>query len=121
MVPTAVVAEVKRLLNEGTLSYRKISEKAGVSRGVVQAIASGRRPDYEELKRQRSGEHLDASGPPARCPHCGHRVFLPCRGCRLQVQVDRERSLRKFRAIWTNAASKLPPHIAAELRRWREP
>jgi len=99
MVPTAVVAEVKRLLNGGTLSYRKISETTGVSRGVVQAIASGRRPDYDELRRQRTGERLEASGPPASCPNCGHRVFLPCRGCRLQVQVDRARSLRKFRPI----------------------
>ncbi|MFO0900092.1 MAG: hypothetical protein U0836_21880 [Pirellulales bacterium] len=121
MISAAVVTEVKRLLSEGALSYRKISEVLGVSRGVVQAIASGRRPDYDELRRQRFGERLDSSGPPARCPSCGHRVFMPCRSCRLQSQVDRERQQRQFRSLWTNPTSTLPARFAAEVRNWREP
>lgn len=121
MISAAVVTEVKRLLSEGALSYRKISEVLGVSRGVVQAIASGRRPDYDELRRQRCGERLDPSGPPGRCPSCGHRVFLPCRSCRLQSQVDRARKQHQFRTLWTNPTSKLPARFAAEVRNWREP
>jgi len=121
MVPPAMVATVQRLLSEGAHSYRKIAEITRISRGVIQDIAKGRRPDYEALRRQRQADRQEVVGPAARCPTCGNRVFLPCRECRMQVQVDRERSNRKFRALWANPASKLPPRFATELKHWRAP
>jgi hypothetical protein len=121
MVPPAMVATVQRLLNEGAHSYRKISKMTRISRGVIQDIAKGRRPDYEALRRERQADRQEATGPAARCPTCGNRVFLPCRECWLQVQVERQRSNRKFRALWTNPTSKLPARYAAELKNWRAP
>jgi transcriptional regulator with XRE-family HTH domain len=75
-----LIEEVRRLLAEGKLSQRKIARATGVSRGVVDAIAAGKRPDYEG-QRPRFDEACEPAGPPARCPECGGKVYLPCRLC----------------------------------------
>jgi transcriptional regulator with XRE-family HTH domain len=84
MIDSETVAEIKRLLAEGNLSQRKIAAKLRVSRGTIAAIAAGRRPDYEELRKQRAEEEAISAGPIKRCPSCGGTVHLPCRLCHVR-------------------------------------
>ena len=86
MIPPSVVQEVRRLLAEGKLSYRKIAKVAGVSRGSVSLIASGKRPDYKP--RKNLAQEVPC-GPPERCPSCGALVYMPCRLCRLRAFLAR--------------------------------
>jgi hypothetical protein len=92
MLPTTLVHEIDRLLQEGELSHRKIAARLGVSRGTISAIASGRRGLYGK-------EPVDAhllrvpSSPPTRCPHCGYRVYFPCNICRTRAHRRRQRLL----------------------------
>jgi len=90
MIAPAIILEVRRLLAETKLSQRKIAQLAGISRGSVGAIASGRRPDYEGLPRDED-EIDEPAGPPARCGGCGGMVYLPCRLCRVQQAHGRKR------------------------------
>src|SRR4051812_42008774 len=46
MLPIALVNEIDQMVREGTLSHRKIAAHLGISRGVVSAIANGRRGLY---------------------------------------------------------------------------
>jgi hypothetical protein len=80
MHSTAMVLEIDRLLRAGELSHRKIAARLGVSRGTVSAIASGRRGLYGKDSFERVAPTLPSS-PPARCKHCGYRVYQPCRIC----------------------------------------
>lgn len=83
MIATTVVDEVRRMLREGQLSQRKIAQTVGVSRGTVNAIASGRR----RLSSERRPRHDVNEGfaPPRgryrRCPSCGGLVQMPCLRC----------------------------------------
>jgi len=90
MIAPAIILEVRRLLAETKLSQRKIAQLAGLSRGSVGAIASGRRPDYEGLPRDED-EIDEPAGPPARCPGCGGMVYLPCRLCCVRQDDGRKR------------------------------
>ena len=85
MIASPVIDCIKKLLAEGELSQRKIAKKVGVSRGTVASVASGRRPDYEQLrhKRQQDQQPLPL-GPLARCPECGGMVYMPCRLCEMR-------------------------------------
>ena len=76
MIASRVIAEIRRLLAQKRLGHRRIAELTGVSRNTVGAVATGRRPDYEDL------DDPDSAGPPRRCPGCGGMVYLPCRLCR---------------------------------------
>ncbi len=89
MIAAAVVQEIRRLLAEGRLSQRKIARLTGVSRGTISAIASGKRPDYQQLRRARQGEPLEPAEPPERCPGCGGMVYQPCRYCRARSLAAR--------------------------------
>ena len=89
MLDPEKVAAVKRLVAEGGRPQRKIARMVGVSRGSVQAIATGRRPDYEthrlaEKRLQEAAEVLGTS-PPERCPDCGGMACMPCRACHLKA------------------------------------
>ena len=53
MIAEAVVEKVRHLLADGALSQRKIARRLGVSRGTVNAISQGRRPDYSQDGRRR--------------------------------------------------------------------
>jgi len=98
MIPFALVDEIERLLHEGSLSQRKIARRVGVSRGTVNAIARGQRPDYRALRRERVDEFAAPSGPVTRCPTCGARVQMPCLACRVRaLQESRRRSRRECR------------------------
>lgn len=85
MIAPELVQHVERLLAEGRLSQRKIAKLTGLSRGTVGAIATGRRPDYEALRRRRQEqEPPERTGPPQRCPGCGALVLMPCLACELK-------------------------------------
>jgi hypothetical protein len=110
MLALSVVAEIRRLAQEGKLSQRKIAARLGVSRGIVSAIASGRRPLFGKTP---AAEHSD-DGPgliPRRCPACGFLVTMPCLVCRT-------RGYRQSRQILRDAAFVGP---AAAIRPRRRP
>jgi len=83
MISFAVEDEIKRLLGEGRLSQRKIARRVGVSRGTVNAIARGKRPDHGP--RRPGDDSPFPSGRPARCPTCGGLVQMPCLACRVRA------------------------------------
>ena len=75
-------------LAEGKLGYRTIAQMVGVSRGTVLAMMTGRRPECLRPQRildsQRIPDALPFSGPYVRCPHCGHKVRMPCLACAMK-------------------------------------
>jgi len=85
MITIEQAEQVERLLGEGTLSQRTIAKTTGVSRGTVAAIAKGKRPDYDAMRRAREAEQVpEPIGPPQRCPGCGGMVLMPCVLCRVE-------------------------------------
>ncbi len=101
MIAPQIVTEVRQLLREDILSQRKIARLVGVSRGTVAAIAAGKRPDYD-LLRQLRDEWEEPTGPAARCPGCGNRVYMPCQLCRIRKRIAEKQ------ACATGFASALP-------------
>ena len=90
MLPSAIVQEIRRLLDERRWSQRQIARRLAVSRGIVSAIANGRRGLFG-----RDPEEVAPPGPrptslAARCLSCGGMVFRPCRLC--AVRAFRERA-----------------------------
>jgi hypothetical protein len=81
MLSTALIHEIDRLLKEGELSHRKIAARLGVSRGVVNAIADGRRGLYGNDLLAQDRRSLTPMSPAERCSQCGYRVYLPCLIC----------------------------------------
>ncbi len=82
MLSLTVVGEIQLLLDEGELSQRKIAAKLNVSRGTVNAIASGKRGLFgRELDPLDLDDELDDLTP-ERCPGCGGLVYMPCLLCR---------------------------------------
>lgn len=84
MIAPATEIEIRRLLQQGKLSQRKIALAVGVSRGTVHAIARGKRPDHTQ--RGTGAEHapLEPARPMQRCPTCGGLVQMPCLLCRIR-------------------------------------
>ena len=91
MIAPAVVDEIKRLLEEEALSQRKIARRTGASRGTVNAIALGKRPDYEACRGERGGDFVTPGGPAVRCPSCGGMVQMPCLACRVRAMKELRR------------------------------
>lgn len=85
MIATVLAKEIRRLLDDGKLSQRRIARRVGISRGTVNAIALGKRPDYEALRRKRGDDFLPPAGLPVRCPGCGGMVQMPCLLCRVRA------------------------------------
>jgi DNA-binding XRE family transcriptional regulator len=96
MLPLAVVEEIRRLLDEGTLSQRKIAAKLGISRGTVGAIASGKRGLYGREPDPDEPELTALDTPPERCRGCGAMVHMPCLLCRTRRYVEQQRRLREL-------------------------
>lgn len=94
MLAKSTVLEVDRLLKQGKLSQRKIAARLGVSRASVAAIASGRRGLHGKESADVGKRSKSTSGPPQRCPTCGHRVYLPCLICQTQQYQQFQRLLR---------------------------
>jgi hypothetical protein len=95
MISLAVVDEIERLLSKGDLSQRKIARRVGVSRGTVNAIALGKRPDYRARQRERADDFVAPCGPPRRCPSCGAMVEMPCVACRVRAYQESRRRARR--------------------------
>jgi DNA-binding XRE family transcriptional regulator len=91
MIAPTVIAEIRRLLREEHLSQRRVARRMQVSRGTVQAIATGNRPEYEFRRRHVDPEFTPPSGPWKRCPHCGGLVQMPCLACRVRTIQQRHR------------------------------
>ena len=93
MIAPEVVDQIKRLLNEGSLSQRSIARQLGVSRGTVHAIGRGKRPDYNTRRREKEDEIAAPRGPWGRCPTCGGMVQMPCLACGVRaLREERRRS-----------------------------
>ena len=80
MIGETVVAEIRQLLHEGKLSQRTIARQAGVSRGTVNAIALGKRPE-PVVRRRPESDFVPPSGSVRRCGGCGAKVQMPCLLC----------------------------------------
>ncbi len=104
MLPTSLVHEIDRLLKEGALSHRKIATRLGVSRGTISAIANGRRGLHGMDPDAKRSARIPTSAP-TRCPHCGYRVYLPCRICRA-------RDDQKSRRLSRTPVQQFPPRRA---------
>jgi hypothetical protein len=93
MVATTVVDQIRRMLQEGRLSQRRIASRIGVSRGTVNAIAQGKKPlaRYNGRHPSENG-FIPPSGAPARCPGCGGRVQMPCLLCYIRSRSGRSTS-----------------------------
>ncbi|MBU4270367.1 MAG: hypothetical protein KKE86_06865 [Planctomycetes bacterium] len=84
MIATMVVDEIRRMLREGRLSQRKIAVRLSVSRGTVNAVARGKRPDYSARRRREDDDFIPPMGIPVRCPGCGGLAQMPCLLCYIQ-------------------------------------
>lgn len=98
MLPTAMVLEIRRLLDQRELSYRAIASKLHVSRGVVANIATGRRGLYGNESNAGRSSVTQSLGIPARCRHCGGLVFEPCLLCRTRAYQQRLEELQRLTA-----------------------
>jgi len=98
MIAPEVVDRIRRMLDQGEVSQRGIARRLGVSRGTVNAIALGRRPDSGALRRREEDEIPAPSGPPRRCPECGALVLMPCVACRVRAIRVRRHPSRQTRA-----------------------
>ncbi|MCA9229789.1 MAG: hypothetical protein KDA57_04000 [Planctomycetales bacterium] len=93
MLPLALVEEIRRLLDEGQLSHRKIAAKLNVSRGTVGAIASGRRGIYGREPDLSSNVLPCQDLTPERCSSCGAMVYKPCVLCNARAYQSRQQRL----------------------------
>lgn len=98
MLSLKVVEEIVRLLAEGELSQRGIARRLSVSRGVVHAIASGKRGTHGRESPRGSDPANWCGGPPQRCPACGGLVRMPCLLCQARAYRRRLRRPQQGRA-----------------------
>lgn len=91
MIGDAIVSEIRDLLTAGELSQRRIAQRLGVSRGTVNAIACGRRPDYA-ARRSDPDDFAPPRGLTRRCPGCGGMVQMPCLLCHVRAIKQRQRA-----------------------------
>ncbi len=91
MIAQNTVEKIRELLREGRLSQRKIARHLGVSRGTVNAIALGRRPDYEARRKCLADDIIRPRGPFVRCPTCGAKTQMPCLACQIRRWAVRRR------------------------------
>ena len=90
MIATTVIDEIRRLLRKGALSQRKIASQIGVSRGTVNAIALGKRPETSPHWRHEDDGFVPPTGLPVRCPGCGGKVQMPCLLCYIRASKARK-------------------------------
>lgn len=86
MISPECESYVRTLLASGEFSQRVIAKRAGVARGTVDAIASGRRAGRAARYAVRTADGRLAWQPEDpervdRCATCGHRVLMPCLAC----------------------------------------
>jgi hypothetical protein len=126
MIASERVAKIRWLLQQGRLSHRKIARRTGVSRGSVWRIASGKRPDYEKLRRPWDELWEKVPGPPVRCTGCGGMVYMPCWLCHVRKLITEDTHLRQnllVTAIGQPLGVRLGPEHRAryeEVRAWQQ-
>ncbi|MEQ8209539.1 MAG: helix-turn-helix domain-containing protein [Lacipirellulaceae bacterium] len=98
MLSREIVLEVKRLLDEGGLSQRRIAKLLKVSRGTVGAIASNKRGLHGREELPYVSLQLFAKLP-SRCKKCGGYVYAPCLLCRAREYRRREEKIRRFEKV----------------------
>jgi transcriptional regulator with XRE-family HTH domain len=81
MLTPKLVDEIRQMLAEKKYSQRKVARIAGVSRGTVGAIVSGKRQDRKKVESPWDKDLEEPEGPAERCPGCGGMVYMPCRLC----------------------------------------
>lgn len=92
MIPGYQIEQVEQLLQEGRMSQRAIARFVGISRGTVNAVALGRRPDYEAQAREAEAQKFRPARPTERCGHCGALLkIVPCVACRARRHARRRR------------------------------
>jgi len=96
MLAPHLVEEVRRLLEAGKLSRRKIARLTGVSRGTVGLIAADKRRDPVHEARPWDVELDQPLEPPERCPSCGGWVYMPCRLCRMRRFLEKRNQGKKM-------------------------
>lgn len=85
MIRADAERQAEELLREGQSSGRAIARQTGLSRGTIQAMASGARPmDRAREQQRRSRQRDDRWGPSVQCPTCGGKVQMPCRLCNVR-------------------------------------
>ncbi len=92
MLSLVTVQEIRRLLDEGELSQRKIAAKLEVSRGTINAIASGQRGLHGKVPQRETPLLCCYATPPVRCCGCGGRVYSPCLLCRARKYKARRQN-----------------------------
>jgi len=99
MLRHETIQEIKRLLAAGIFSQQYIAQMTQVSRGTVNAIATGRRQRTHQLSLQRRHKRIRLEsgpdfyfpeGPIRRCSTCGALVKMPCLACQLHSLVQEQ-------------------------------
>ena len=92
MIATTLIDEIRRMLHEGCLSQRKIAVRLSVSRGTVNAVARGKRPDYSARRQREDDGFIPPMGMPVRCSGCGGLVQMPCLLCYIRIRVKSKKA-----------------------------
>lgn len=97
MLSLALIEEISFQLEADRLSQREIARRLGVSRATVAALAHGRRGIHgRSAEPEPLPEDIERPDPPARCPHCGYLVHLPCLICQTREYRHAQRILSKL-------------------------
>lgn len=108
MLPVSVIEEVRRLLEEGELSQRKIASKLSVSRGTVGAIASGQRGIHGREPTDDEQPMLCCFDvPPERCVGCGATVYKPCVLCGAREYKARQKLIHALQVMSVRPARRV--------------
>ena len=100
MLPVSVIEEVRRLLDEGALSQRKIAKQLRVSRGTVGAIARGQRGIHGREPTDDDQPKLCClDRPPERCDGCGATVYKPCVLCGAREYKARQKLIHSLQVM----------------------
>jgi hypothetical protein len=115
MIETKTILEVQRLLQEGSLSHRKIAVQTGISRGTVNAIAKDNRRCYRRMWEPKKDEDDRPVLPPSRCSNCGGTVHKPCLLCetRRRIAEGKQTPRRKAGEVFEPLGLNLRPEHRA--------
>ena len=94
MIAAAIAFEIRRLLDEGRLSKRRIAEMLKVSRTTVSAIANRHRGLHGQEPTSERRPGIEFKPIPTRCPHCGGMVYAPCLLC--EARAFRRRAAEEW-------------------------
>ena len=91
-VDAITIRMIQRMLDVGILNSGEIAREAGVSRGVVEGLATGKR---EPVSTERPIVFKDlgerALRTPIRCSGCHATItVVPCRACRARRESERD-------------------------------